>query len=658
MGDVTQISTSPHNSSNTNIVPIVDQFVPVDEYGAPISDEGDPAFTAGALHAALECYAQDPEITAFLTKRTVQSGRYTIVDSKEAIPFAEDILAAPDTYSVHKPCPPTPLLIAAYDAKSALTLPPSPTHSAHSTRAGTIASIKEIEGQYHANRLAVTKFDAHLCKSLASIIQVTTRRLALVKLAQGSTASLITLIKAEETKLTSGQKTAAKTQFADFVREGFPGAIELDSFESHLLAFKKQVNRLVPAHRQVVDLRQEVEDMINLADEELGALLRIEMTLKPPGSDDEHLDLIRKLLRTRETNQKLRNLHGKTGNAGSAAAQHVLIATSLRSAGVNTADSARTALTNVGYAGTALETALAVWSTTRDPAMRGNGGNGGNANGGNGGGHGGAARGGGRGSGRGATGRGSAGRGTGNWVKAPRDADNVLTGWIEGMMPCNCGANTGGQPGALAGAGKHLQKTAGCGLLKTGDTPRVVSTKPTVAPAAEQVSNVVISASATNADGVFEPAGPPTAQTVTDGAIQDPAVLSQLARLFANDRNTVSIPVSSIVQQSNAVTNTAPAGNDEEDPGYSSSDFMAPDLVAVDSSDEFAASDPGYGSDDFVPNTGGTQHALVTDSGAAASQRGRWDIAPPSSRSPSRSPSNAGSVESAEQEEGGGNPPR
>jgi hypothetical protein len=62
-------STAP-----SSIPPDVEPFVPIDETGNYITDEGDPAFLAGALVSALEVYGEDPRITNFFIKRTILSG--------------------------------------------------------------------------------------------------------------------------------------------------------------------------------------------------------------------------------------------------------------------------------------------------------------------------------------------------------------------------------------------------------------------------------------------------------------------------------------------------------------------------------------------------------------------------------------------------------
>ena len=66
------LSTAEQTASQT-----IDQTVPVDEYGNVITDEGDPAYLAGALADALKFFERDYRIKRFLKQRTVQQGHRT-----------------------------------------------------------------------------------------------------------------------------------------------------------------------------------------------------------------------------------------------------------------------------------------------------------------------------------------------------------------------------------------------------------------------------------------------------------------------------------------------------------------------------------------------------------------------------------------------------
>ena len=639
-----QMLATQHATTDTtalsSIPPDVEPFVPIDETGNYITDEGDPAFLAGALASALEVYGEDPRITNFFNKRTILSGRYTVIDDADGISFAEGIIAAPQAYDIDHPCPPTPQIISAFNTKA--TADSTPAHR-HAKAIGAVTTALDlVKGTYAVNQLAITVYDNNLCKGLSYIIQNPTTRLRLMKVAKGSTAALITAIKAEEATLTSSQRTAAKTAYNNFIAAGFPGSLELDPFELHLTEMKKQIRRLPQAARNLVDKRQEIEDMINLADESLAQMLRLEIRATPPATDEEHLDMVRRILRERETVSKLRELRGKTpvkNAAPDSAAQHVLVATSLRANGVNKQTDARSALVSAGYVGTSLESAMAVWSTTKDPNKR--------------------TRSGDKKEGQGPESK--AGGRKGGWIKAPRDADDKLTGWIEGMEPCSCGRDTGGTPGALAGPGKHLQKTAGCGLLKPNDSPRVPSTKP---PANVQTSNLVARAEdrapaaapgdqpgdvPTSSFGAI--VGTQTSAAVTDGSITDPAVLEQLRQLWDGDGGaSVSIP-STAIQQSNVVS--TPGAGSEAAPGCTAFAGVggcqnpccapaasAPEPESADgtsgesyTTDDFPAraavdaAEPGYDSDDFPePNPG-----LVAPSPSVSSAPSRYSPTPPSS---------------------------
>ena len=293
--------------------------------------------------------------------------------------------------------------------------------------------------------------------------------------------------------------------------------------------------------------------MINIADDSLAAALDLKKIASPPRDDAEHLDLVRGLLRGRKTVSKLREMRGKQSGGSPAAAQHVLVATTLKANGVTKEKDARAALTDAGCVGASLESAMAVWSTTKDPNKRSREDKPGSGS-------------------KSEQKEGKASR-KGGWLKAPRDADDKITGWIEGMMPCTCGKDTGGQLGSLPGVGKHLQKTAGCGLLKPGDDPRVPSSKPTVV---KHQSNVVMGSAPlpehtdvpTSSPGDINGQRIQHSAVAADGTITDPNVMEQLRQLWGVDGSdgkvsSIAIPDLAVqstgVQQSNVVTTRASA---------------------------------------------------------------------------------------------------
>ena len=63
--------------------------------------------------------------------------------------------------------------------------------------------ISDAKDEYTINFDAIEDFDNNLCKSLVSIVGNTTTRLRLINAAGGSIEALITLMKAEEKKLTT-----------------------------------------------------------------------------------------------------------------------------------------------------------------------------------------------------------------------------------------------------------------------------------------------------------------------------------------------------------------------------------------------------------------------------------------------------------------------
>ena len=98
---------SQHATTNEQHSVKPDQIVPTDKLGKPISDEGNPAYLAGALEQAKEYLSRDRKINTFLKTRTMVIGHRTILDSRKAVPFAAGIISDLNKYGPDDPCPPT-----------------------------------------------------------------------------------------------------------------------------------------------------------------------------------------------------------------------------------------------------------------------------------------------------------------------------------------------------------------------------------------------------------------------------------------------------------------------------------------------------------------------------------------------------------------------
>ena len=94
-----------HASLDTSVP--ADTSVPTDLLGQPISDEGNPAYLAGALHEAKLFYKQNRTYRDFFDNRVVLMGHRTVVDHRDAVPFVSGIFKEPKKFDVDDPAPPT-----------------------------------------------------------------------------------------------------------------------------------------------------------------------------------------------------------------------------------------------------------------------------------------------------------------------------------------------------------------------------------------------------------------------------------------------------------------------------------------------------------------------------------------------------------------------
>ena len=103
------------------------QSVPTDIDGDPITFDGNPAHAEGVAQEIMDCVMRTGQFKSLVTKNAVQAGYKLAIDSAEAIPFLNGVIADtkdildPDNqgrtnFDASRPCPPTPLRVAAYTA--------------------------------------------------------------------------------------------------------------------------------------------------------------------------------------------------------------------------------------------------------------------------------------------------------------------------------------------------------------------------------------------------------------------------------------------------------------------------------------------------------------------------------------------------------------
>ena len=90
--------------------------VPIDIKGNPISDEGVPAYLAGALYEAQQFYERIGKFKSLFEYGTISlSNGKTAIDSSESIYFASGDVSDPAKFTFLNPCPSGAERIAIYE---------------------------------------------------------------------------------------------------------------------------------------------------------------------------------------------------------------------------------------------------------------------------------------------------------------------------------------------------------------------------------------------------------------------------------------------------------------------------------------------------------------------------------------------------------------
>ena len=140
--------------------------VPIDIKGNPISDEGVPAYLAGALYEAQQFYERIGKFKSLFEYGTISlSNGKTAIDSSESIYFASGDVSDPAKFTFLNPCPSGAERIAIYDFDATVNSTP-----AYADRIKSLSAPSD----FIVSRLKIEEADLDFANSLINIIKIYT----------------------------------------------------------------------------------------------------------------------------------------------------------------------------------------------------------------------------------------------------------------------------------------------------------------------------------------------------------------------------------------------------------------------------------------------------------------------------------------------------
>ena len=174
MSTTTTSTTDPTSSPTT---------VPIDIRGNPISDEGVPAYLAGALYDAQQFYERTSKYKSLFTNGTVSlSNGKTATDTSDTIFLVSGMVKDPRNYTFLDPCPPGDVRIAEHDNDAALNSTPVFADRTKSLTAPT---------DFVVSRLKIDDADLDFANSLINIIKDPRKKIRLLTACKGSGRALV-----------------------------------------------------------------------------------------------------------------------------------------------------------------------------------------------------------------------------------------------------------------------------------------------------------------------------------------------------------------------------------------------------------------------------------------------------------------------------------
>ena len=233
---ITTTSTSDSISPST--------LVPTDIKGNPISDEGVPAYLAGALYEAQQFYERIGKFKSLFDNGTVSlSNGRTAIDSSETLYFASGSVSDPTGFTFLNPCPSGAERITIHDTDAALNSTP-----VHADRIKSITAPSD----FIISRLKIEEADLDFANALINIIKDPRKKVRLLTACKGSGRALVALIVKESQDISRKEQSIPKLEFEAYAFKSIPGEINSESFELWYEEYEKKLRR-VPEKLRIDD---------------------------------------------------------------------------------------------------------------------------------------------------------------------------------------------------------------------------------------------------------------------------------------------------------------------------------------------------------------------------------------------------------------------
>ena len=264
----------------------------------------------------MDCVMRTGQFKSLVTKNAVQAGYKLAIDSAEAIPFLNGVIADtkdildPDNqgrtnFDASRPCPPTPLRVAAYTAGGGKhTFVPELTPAQGNTYV-VAPHIIETDKLKFANWILSVNEDSDVKAELAAACNgdgCTLLGLSMLNFAKTADARDVTLV---------------VTQFKKIVAESHPGPVNAISFSAWWKRIKKARIQVPPKRRfSDDDMAQEIINVMN-HDSSIRDLWEMKLeAASNPGDLTTVLKLARTMLRRRRVGEQIDEQNSPTRGSG------------------------------------------------------------------------------------------------------------------------------------------------------------------------------------------------------------------------------------------------------------------------------------------------------------------------------------------------------
>ena len=290
-------TTAPEPSGSLSTVKVA-----TDIDGDPIILDDNPAHIDGALYEFGQWSQRTGHYIPLFENRGVllNNGKLAL-ESPNAALFANGTVKDPTPYSFERPFPPITNRINDFNFDALL-------HGTDEFKKFSVETLSPgFSDLFAINKYTVSQNGRDLMNSLlAMFTSSSTTQTYLSACAGSGFASLDQMRKDAASKVTPQDRVLIKNQFTDFVKAGMKGELSLSNFNEHYKQLRRRLRVLPMASRMGDEAIMQILNGIMFKDSGFSSLYEIVISATPPTDVDETVKAIRKLLRSRQVNQEIR----------------------------------------------------------------------------------------------------------------------------------------------------------------------------------------------------------------------------------------------------------------------------------------------------------------------------------------------------------------